>query len=420
MNHSKEVRAVLQRVELTNTPTVIITERLQKQIDFLHHKCGAREWSGELIVREEGSISEMSKWRIYCEDIFLADVGSAGYTEYTVDSGGFKAVDIFEMYDRFPELLEGKKKNMHIHTHHTMDTFFSSVDWDNLQERAIASNYTLMLITNIAGKYIAKVAFRGKIENTSKKQITFLNNEDKIPPISITGTVEPEESLIVMDCNIETEIGVQVDKWFSERYDLVKEATNFQAVKRYPSYQDRVEEGRGRPVGTLNRDRWGGTMKNGVWVDNKLNEDNGVSRYEAPDELDFDARDARVLMNCILDKTYIGTDSGSPIEKLRKLSLELKTPKNIDEKAFELLTDIEDHFNKTFPNGNEDDYLTVLRVIKTEILNSHRYIDLVRSLIDEIGDEVSKLNKKRVDSTFTQGTLPLPGQYQNFYENGDY
>ena len=107
----------LERIELSSKPTVIITEKLQNQIKWLHAKNGSTEWSGELITREEGIITDLNSWKIYAEDIFLADIGTPGFTGYEVDKGSFKAVDIIELYDTYPELLEGEKKVQHVHTH---------------------------------------------------------------------------------------------------------------------------------------------------------------------------------------------------------------------------------------------------------------------------------------------------------------
>lgn len=98
----------------------MVTEKLQKQIDFLHSRVGDKEWSGELITSEKGSINDLDGWEIIAEDIYLVDVGTSGYTAYEVDKGGFKAADIVDMYEKYPGLLEGTQKAHHIHTHHSM------------------------------------------------------------------------------------------------------------------------------------------------------------------------------------------------------------------------------------------------------------------------------------------------------------
>ncbi|MEI6186920.1 MAG: hypothetical protein WCP46_00260 [Alphaproteobacteria bacterium] len=107
----------MDRLELSNKPTVIITEKLKKQIDYLHKQCGAIEWSGELITSEIKTINDLDEWTIICEDIYLVDIGTSGFTGYEVDKGGFKSADIIELYEAYPGLMDGTQKNHHIHTH---------------------------------------------------------------------------------------------------------------------------------------------------------------------------------------------------------------------------------------------------------------------------------------------------------------
>lgn len=163
---------------------------------------GSKEWSGELITREEGVITDLDNWTIHCEDIFLADIGSGAYTSYEVDKGGFKAVDIVEMYDSFPKLFEGEKKVQHIHTHHNMSTFFSGTDWENLEDRGVLSNYFMMLIVNFKGEYCAKVAYKAKLKSAGKEKIEFFNNQDGFRELELTGGEMEKEVLVVMDCEI--------------------------------------------------------------------------------------------------------------------------------------------------------------------------------------------------------------------------
>lgn len=117
MKKEETVAVSLPRYPLTNKPTVVLTEKLHRQIDYLHSKCPGKEWSGELITHEEGNINDPDNWRIICEEVFLADIGSAGGTDYEVDKGGFKAVDIVELFEAYSGLLEGTQKKQHIHTH---------------------------------------------------------------------------------------------------------------------------------------------------------------------------------------------------------------------------------------------------------------------------------------------------------------
>ena len=44
-----------------------------------------------------------------------------------------------------------------------MGVFFSGTDWSQLNDRALVSNYFMMLIVNSKGDMIAKVAFKAKV-----------------------------------------------------------------------------------------------------------------------------------------------------------------------------------------------------------------------------------------------------------------
>jgi hypothetical protein len=193
----------LPRLELSNKPTLIITEKLKKQIDYLHNKVGTKEWSGELITREEGSITDLDNWKVIAEDIFLVDIGTSTYTSYEVDKAGFKSADIIQMYDAFPGMIDGTHKNQHLHTHHSMGAFFSGTDWENLEERGVLHNYFIMLIVNFKGEYVAKCAFKGKRKINAGPTIEFANNTDGFTPFTLTTQEKEEEVLVVMDMKIE-------------------------------------------------------------------------------------------------------------------------------------------------------------------------------------------------------------------------
>lgn len=204
-SYNKHINQRLERLQLSNKPTLVITRKLQQQIKFLHDKVGRNEWSGELITSEIGTIHDLDDWKIVCEEIFLADVGSPGFTGYEVDKGGFKAADIGAMYDQFPGLLEGKQKNHHIHTHHNMGAFFSGTDWEQLEDRGCQSNYFMMLVVDFQKTYKAKVAWKAEQKVAAGTELHFANNTDELGMMTLTGAAKEKEVLVVMDCNIEYE-----------------------------------------------------------------------------------------------------------------------------------------------------------------------------------------------------------------------
>lgn len=178
-----------------------------------------------MITSERGKITDLDNWTIIAEDIFLTDVGSAGYTAYEVDKGAFKAADIVELFEAFPGLEDGIQKNHHIHTHHNMGAFMSGTDWSQLNDRGRASNYFMMLVVDCVNPgvrpnhngWVAHVAFpasikqfRKKYEQVGDKRIEFTHNLDGLNPMIMEveekeTTIEGDDSrevLCVMDCTI--------------------------------------------------------------------------------------------------------------------------------------------------------------------------------------------------------------------------
>lgn len=215
----------------------------------MHSKVGAYEWSGELITREEGTINDLEDWKITAEDIFLADIGTSGGTEYEVNRGAFKSSDIIELYEKYPELEDGVLKLQHIHTHHSMSTFFSGTDWENLEDRALVSNYFLMMIVNFAGDIKAKVAFKAIVEGNKGTKLIFANNEDGYKPL-VLGGKEEKEVLVVMDCKIEMEDNkLEVPKDFEDRYEAVKKAIEDEKAKEVEERKNKYKGGYSHGMG---------------------------------------------------------------------------------------------------------------------------------------------------------------------------
>lgn len=135
-------------------PTVIISNELQAQITFLHNEFGNTEWSGFLLYKVvEGDLSAPENMIINAVGIFPCDVGSSTYTEY--DPVDF----VLDMDDTYDFLTHGYKLG-HIHTHHSMNCFFSGTDMAELHSNApnYADSYYLSLIVNKSNSYCAKIA----------------------------------------------------------------------------------------------------------------------------------------------------------------------------------------------------------------------------------------------------------------------
>jgi len=129
-----------------------------------------------------------------------------------------------------------------------MSAFFSGTDWSNLNDRALESDYFMMLIVNFAGNYVAKVAFKAKRADNSKTVLEFANNADNHRAIEIDTKVA-KEALVVMDCEIILEpVDDGIPDSFKERYQKVKVESSKPAYNYsgYGSARNRIYEIKGK------------------------------------------------------------------------------------------------------------------------------------------------------------------------------
>lgn len=388
----------LERLSLSNQPTVVITEKLKNQIDWLHEKCGATEWSGELITSETNTINDLDNWTIKCEDIFLVDVGSAAYTSYEVDKAGFKSADIIELYDAYPGLLDGSKKAQHIHTHHNMQAFFSGTDWSQLEDRGVLSNYLLMLIVNFKGEYVAKVAFKAEKSGKDAVELNFANNLDGRAPLTLAGQ-SSKEVLVVMDCKIVFEKPEKlVEESFSTRYEAVKKAiadekaaTAFASPYKYGGYSNSFPGVREWKQTEL----YGGD--DSLWNDLvDIKEPKQKSIMQMTDK-EWDAynalskitvRDAYFTLSSYLTQTYDKSNYEPPMDLLIDMNKQLKKKDDLEEYLMEFGSNgFKAHCEGIHLDLSREDFLAILHHLH-EYLMKYQYNRLIKEMIVEIQEMI--------------------------------
>lgn len=411
----------LERLALSNKPTVVVTERLKKQIDWLHEKCGATEWSGELITSETNTINDLDNWTITCEDIFLVDVGSAAYTSYEVDKGGFKSADIIDLYDSYPGLLDGTKKAQHIHTHHNMQAFFSGTDWSQLEDRGVLSNYFMMLIVNFKGEYVAKVAFKAEKSGKDAVELNFANNLDGRAPLTLAGQ-SAKEVLVVMDCNVVFEkIENTVEESFSARYDAVKAALAAEAakVRTYtPSHVPYTGYGLG-PKRTWRQTEFT------AWDDEI--DDTVVSKFpekkkgimdmtdsewnmENMKKSDITEKDAYFALSSYLSATYDKSNYEPPLDLIIDLNKQLKKKAELEEYLMEFAHGgFKAHVEGIHLNCTSEDHIAILQHL-VNYLDECKYNRLAGELLDEIKDMLEDEVNDLIDNT-TSYRSPYDGSF---------
>lgn len=173
--------------------TVYISASAQQQIEYLHRSYPNKEWSGICVYKSltpQYSILESDLEVVY---IAPRDLGSAAFTS-SEGIGKEAMLDILENFD-MTECRTG-----YIHSHHTMDTFFSGTDMHELNEMAINHfDFFLSVIVNVKNKHNAKIAIKceqvinshykinGQLVTETKKEtgIKIFDLKVKIKPVDI-------------------------------------------------------------------------------------------------------------------------------------------------------------------------------------------------------------------------------------------
>ena len=194
---------------------IIIPKEIENMIDFLHKSIGATEWSGILFYKMiGGDMNKLSNLEFNCEFLYPMNIGSSTYTEFDYSS------EVMNAYDLSDGLIECS--NSLIHSHHSMASFFSGIDTDELLANCKNFNYYISLIVNFAKEYKCKIAFPSKTKNTFEH--TIKNSEGEL--ITAIRSIE-EECIIIGELTIEFENVISAPEWLNKRVkDLkVKKAT---------------------------------------------------------------------------------------------------------------------------------------------------------------------------------------------------
>ena len=196
-------------LEIDQEISLIMPAELLGKIWYLCHEINNVEWSGLLFYQPIGDIKDLSTFKIIAKDVYLMDIGTSSYTEYSFNES------IMNFYDKFPEAMN--YKIAHIHSHNSMNSFFSSTDNDELKDNAKNYNYYLSLIVNNKMDMVAKLAMAGKSTQilTLKDNNGLLFNLD-IKEKPIIGTINV--NVFPFDENI-----TEIEKRVKELKDKEKE-----------------------------------------------------------------------------------------------------------------------------------------------------------------------------------------------------
>lgn len=236
--NSKPVEPKKPELKIKASPELLLSTRIQKQIATAHKECGSVEWSGYLFYSVNGSIENPEKMSLKAEAFYLMDIGTSGYTEYESDPEL-----ICDMMEIYPEYANGNWKMGHIHTHHSMNAYFSGTDQEELHDNAPAHNYYLSLIVNFAMNPVARIAIllKSKVRTLIEKEYTFKNEEgvETVNNLNQDDTIE-KEMLGIIDCDIVFEEEENNDSDFlrilsertKQKEEEDKEAKRLEVIKK--------------------------------------------------------------------------------------------------------------------------------------------------------------------------------------------
>ncbi len=151
----------LSEVQIPGVPELVISHKLQAQIDYLHSNVGTMEWSGILLYKIfSGTLADPANMKIVAKQLFLMNIGSSTYTEF------FTGVGVLKMYDMIPD-AEYCRMGL-IHSHHNMGAFFSGTDIQELHDNSPYHAFYLSLIVDFQGTYKARIAIEAEAAETIK------------------------------------------------------------------------------------------------------------------------------------------------------------------------------------------------------------------------------------------------------------
>lgn len=200
---------------MNNTkPVVVIPQSVIDKINYLHQIAPLnKEWSGVLIFTDvKNNEEDILPQEIYVEDIVPMDIGTSYFTDFNLASP--------QMNDYVLKNFDKKFYTGMIHTHHSMEAYFSGTDLDELKTNSKSYQYYLSVIVNYKMDVVAKIGIQTKTEvTTSSKEYKYTLKGFVLKEVK--KTVKDKFSCMEIDCDVSLERSVESD--FKNSIQLMKE-----------------------------------------------------------------------------------------------------------------------------------------------------------------------------------------------------
>jgi hypothetical protein len=203
---------------------VFLSEKAFNKMKFLCENINKIEWSGCIVYSIEGSLTHKESIFIEVHDLIPLDKGSVSFTSYSFD----ERVLNFMVENNYLEYKIG-----HLHSHHTMNTFFSGTDLEEVNENSEFIKPYLSIIINNKYEFSCKLAFRLKVLGSSVYEYQDIDNNMKE-----TYTNDKDEYVGYYDCNVIVPKLSIDDKEFMKQYEnIIKPKPVAIVNKNHQSYQ---------------------------------------------------------------------------------------------------------------------------------------------------------------------------------------
>lgn len=189
-NESMNITSQKQVINKQGNPIISIPSNIFGNFYFLHTKFKNLEWSGWIFYNTVGSLEDPDTMCINITDFILLDIGSGAFT--SIEPTGEQIANIY--IDR-PHLM-GMQYGI-LHTHHSMNLFFSGTDTDTLLNCANQFDFLLSVIVNHKDHPIAKISQAGEIEALETFKYKFKGSQVYKEPVKVN-----KEVVLVWECNV--------------------------------------------------------------------------------------------------------------------------------------------------------------------------------------------------------------------------
>lgn len=338
---------------------LIIPPYAQGKINYLCEKFPSTEWSGVLFYTVKGSF-ETEDLELEVKDLLVLDIGTTTYTEFTSSA----KIPQFMIEKGLLETQMGL-----IHSHHSMETFFSGTDLSTLKEEGKDRNHFLSLIVNNKGTYSAKITRKIQYHKRGVCQYSYRSFGDKL--ITKEKELDQQEekvqdfTLLIVRPDYE-----EVDLDIKEIQEAKKEKINTSASTLIPPISFPKEQ-------CL------------PFAATSISEGDQVFAKD-PDDTTFAKEMLRVLLSLSLDTT----DNFTPLDVLAKEYEDLCEQVFTTFRQFELFVDYYidyavDVYTDLSLAQKEDEGIPLLKELLSLLdkLPSNKYLDYCKTLISEYLDE---------------------------------